>query len=438
LKKLLIILIIILFSGIIYALPLKENVSLQRGSFFLHIKLGTPRHPIFGKELDYSSVVRVEGSYLFFLRHYGFTRYNIKTRKTVYFPVPDKLTKGRNLFSLYVSRRGIWIGSADGYLLYYGRKSKKWKKYSIAKGFKVIVSRIHNSLTASSFKLGSEMRLFDEKTHRFFKLFQFPKEIPVRPICTIRQGSTYWSGTTLGLFRFRKGYPNYGWQMCGTRDGLAKTLVTDVIPIGKYLLLSTIKAQSVYLAANLKYTSYGKFVYNYFQEKWQRKENADPQFLKLNDCNDSRPSGGIWLYNIKTDRAVKFKGLNSDIFHLTKLNKTRYLAAGRDGLYLLEFKGNNMDLMRLALTKRKMINGLFVSKKRVGFLIGSSFYLSDKKKWEDKVIINQSTRSSVDLNSQTSRNRVGKKVIMSDKRNQYQSEEGKFIQQVEDYLNRVK
>ncbi len=442
LKKILLILIISLFSGSIYALPIKENISVEKGGAFLRIQLGSPHHPVYGQEIGYSSSVMFESEHIFFLRHYGFTRYSVKEQKAVYFPVPRKFTTGRNLFSLYVSKRGVWIGSADGYLLYYGRKKKKWRKYSLKKGFKVIVSRIHHSLTVFSFKIGSKVSLLDEKTRRFFKLFQFPKEIPARPIKTIRLGSDYWSGTTQGLFRFNKAYPNYSWQMCGARDGLSKTLVTDLIPVGKYLLLSSVKNQSIYFAANQKYTSYGKFVYNYLQKKWQRENQADKEFLKLNSSNRSLPLGGIWLYNTKTDRAKRFVGLDSDIFHLAKLNKTRYLAAGRDGLYLLQFKNNVIKLMRLALSRMNLVKAVLVSKKNVGFMIGGSFYLSGKKAWEKRVIHSQIYRTATGMSRHGVTAGSTSKKFASDKQSVYNvnddSEENRFIKQVEAYINRVK
>ena len=253
------------------------------------LQLPRPLHPLWGRELPGGSRLAYAAGSLYVSRRYGLSRLDLKSRKWSFLPLPRNAAAGP-IFSFSVQGKGITVVTTDGIVLYRNAGGRWRTLRKIAAGSGLTVSRGKKSWLVSS---GTAAPLFAGKP-----LYTLPFGNRVRSNSFLLAAGWAYLGTDSGLYRFSPS--GKIWEALGARDHLTKASVQGGVPWRRGLVLVSSRAQYARIQANVRMTSYGTFVYNYLQQRWDRqKRRVSPamrRFLRLNRRNTALPPGGIWLY----------------------------------------------------------------------------------------------------------------------------------------------
>lgn len=328
--------------------------------------------------------------------------------------------------SLYVSKNAVWVGLSDGRIACRLHHSGNWQIYESGQSSPQRLVVAGNSLLAFSQEPGGRVTFFDETAKRFLPYFSLPERLGAIPRTLRYFGTSWYLGTDLGLFRIeRPGTANLRWEMQGSRDGLSLMTIHDSLAAGKRLLLASSLNPYPRLARHIRLTSYGDFVFQYFQGRWVRHDwstaPALQHFLQINASNTTLPANGLWVYDEEQDRAITVRGAEDEFYRLIQIGTADWLAAGAGGLYRVGRLGQEYRALRILELPRLWIDDLQRDAEQVYVLSSRSLYAIPLQAF--------TVQRQVQLTNETT-NLVARRVGKA----QPLSEEDAFIRQIKHYL----
>lgn len=248
-------------------------------------------HPHWGRDLPGASRMVWDAPRLWFARRFGVFWLEPEGGRTGYLPLPAAAQAG-GIQSFTVVLGNLWVATADGLVFRRGADGT-WLRQPVRLHESSVLARGRTGLVAGS---GRELyRIFAPRMPDKPD-FSFPPGVDLRIRSFLDNGFRSFVGSDAGLFRVGA---NGEWEGLGTREHLAKAHVHDIAADDGHLVLATSRVQHARLPANVKLTGIGTFVYNYFQDRWERLNGRpDPQqrlFIEHNKKNRAIPPGGIWI-----------------------------------------------------------------------------------------------------------------------------------------------
>ena len=334
--------------------------------------------------------------------------------------------------SLYVSRNAAWVGLSDGRIARRMHASGNWQVYTSGRSSPQRLIVAGGSLLAFSQEPGGSVVFFDEAKGRFLPYFSLPERLALVPRTVRYFGTGWYLGTDLGLFRVeRPGTDNMKWAMQGSRHGLSLMTVHDCLPAGNRLLVASSVSPYPRLARHIRLTSYGDFVFQYFQGRWERyDERTAPDllhFLQVNASNTSVSPNGLWVYEEGQDRAWTVRGAEDEFYRLIQVDDTGWLAAGAGGLYRFGRVGQEYRALRIVALPRLWIDDLQRDSEHAYVLSSRSLYaipLKEFARGDTLQAVREGTNSAEVKTAGTNRRSAG----------QPQSEDEAFVRQIKRYL----
>jgi len=253
------------------------------------LRLPRPVHPGWGQELPGGNRLAYDRGSLYVSRRFGISRFRLQFGLWDYIPLP-LFSRAGQITSFSVIEGVIRAVTADGLVLVRSR-SGRWSRF-LSENFR----NVHCSAVSGRSYLVADggVRRFPGKR----LLFQLPFGQRFRSNRLLEAGGWWYLCSDSGLYRFSIG--SGAWETAGVRDHLSRANIQDGVLWRNGLVLVSSRSQYPRISANIKLTSYGTFVYNYFQKRWDRigKQVSPEQkrFLKLNRKNRSLPPGGVWVY----------------------------------------------------------------------------------------------------------------------------------------------
>jgi hypothetical protein len=317
-----------------------------------------------------------------------------------YYWLPDDL-KGGTIVSIYVSRTALWLGLSNGKVARCMLNTNSWRVYDIHNNAPIRLAVAEGSILAFETRTGGQIWFFNERAGAFQPYFDLPEELEVTPITPLRShGRSWYMGSDMGLFRIgRPGTGNLFWELCGTREGLAKTILHDFIEVqtpGPGLLLATSRPQRPRLPRNIRPTSYGYFAYNYLQGRWDRIREPLPskleQFLEMNAANTNTPSNGLWYYESGKDIAHQVRGAEGDFYRLAAVSPEISLAASMHGVFVVGMYQGSYRALRILELPEIRIDDIAGDAQNVYILAGRSVFVLPKNRFDAQIFERALTR----------------------------------------------
>ena len=373
-------------------------------------------------------------------RQTGLMKIDIVGRSADWIGLPA-IARGALPTAILRTGRNDWIGLSDGRVLARSRVRGEWREYRTGFGGEIRLANAGGSLLALSAQAAGGIDYFNESRMRFEHYFRLPEDLPVASLTFGLFRNAWYLGTDMGLFSIKRpGSGNMVWEMCGTREGLAKTSVHDMVSVRNDILLATSRVQYPRLPSNVKLTSYGNFLFNYFQGRWEREsefpDRTQEHFVRVNSRNTNLPPGGLWLYNPDKDIAFGIRGAEDDFFRIVPVKNDLWLAAATEGLYLVGWSGRSLRAVRLLDIPRGWIDDLARDAGMVHVLSGRTIYSFALKDWAighvSEVITNA---ESGGRQRQTAGQSAAQKTVVP-KSTDFYSEEARFMRQLERYIKK--
>ncbi|MDR2733643.1 MAG: hypothetical protein LBC99_03235 [Spirochaetota bacterium] len=333
---------------------------------------------------------------LYIARAYGVFAVQPDRKAYRYFWVPNA-QKNFHIISIHASRTSLWLGLSDGRAARASLHTDAWKFYPICVDTPITLRQAAGSLLAFEKRAGGQIWYLNESADAFEPYFALPPELGVTPIAPlINLGAAWFMGSDLGLFKLgRLGMNSITWELCGTREGLAKTIIQDAAPMGSGLLLAGTQPQHPRLPSNIRPTSYGYFVYNYIQGRWERIAEPLPpkieHFLGINAANTNLPSNGLWYYESGTDIAHPIRGAEGDFFRVADIRPGLSLAASMRGLYAVGMYQGAYRALRLLELPELWIDDIASDDRDVYILSGRGVFIIAKSNFSQDIFARELT-----------------------------------------------
>jgi hypothetical protein len=333
----------------------------------------------------------------------------------------------------------LWLGLSDGRIARRTIADGNWRIYATGQTSPQRLGVAGGSLLAFSQEPAGVVTYYKVAQDRFLLYFSLPQQLAVMPGALQLFQTGWYLGTDLGLFRLeRPGTDNMRWEMQGTIDGLSLMTVHDLLPAGQKLIIASSLSQYPRLARNLRLTSYGTFVYQYFQGRWERYDESTKSdlehFLSVNASNTRLAHNGLWIYDEREERAWTVRGAEDDFFRIVQLDDISWLAAAIGGLYRLDKTGLEYRAQRIVALPRLWIDDLAQDAQRVHILSGRSLYSIPKKSF---VAFLRHGVLAADETNRTLSTLTNRPAEIRPAGTQPLSEEEAFIRQITRYLERI-
>ena len=356
-----------------------------------------------------------------------------KTIQRYWFP---ESCEPATISSIFVSKTAVWIGLSDGRVALRRFRDGTWEIHESGNRGPQRIMEVAGSILAFSQESGGWVAYFHEAKRKFLPYFSLPGDLKAIPGSMKLYGRGWYLATDLGLFRIeRPGTEGMRWEMQGTRDGLSLMTIHDLAPLGNRLLLASSVSQYPRLPRHIRLTSYGSFVFDYFQGVWKRQgEPGLSHFLAVNASNATIPANGLWVYAQAGDRARTVRGAEDEFFRVLPVGPETWLAAGARGLYHCGRVGQEYRAVRIVSLPGLWIDDLARDAERAYVLSGRSLYEIPLNGLKDAVL--GSLKPDMALTNREPSERTNRQTWPQQVRPV--SEEAAFVSQITRYLESLK
>ena len=366
--------------------PQSRPLSYETFTEFTWIRLDDTVHAMHGADARKGRALYIgPDRSLYAARARSVLAINPERTRDRYYWLPDSVDA--NIVSIYVSRTSLWLGLSNGRVARCTLSTNAWKTYRVHESAPIRLWAAEGSLLAFETRTGGRIWFLNEAADEFQHYFNLPDELDVMPITPFRIHARSWyMGSDMGLFRIeRPGLDTLAWELCGTREGLAQTIIHDTLPAQAGLLLAGSRPQYPRLPRNIRPTSYGYFTYNYLQGRWERLREPLPakleQFLSMNAANTQIPSNGLWWYENGKDIAYRIRGSEGDFYRLAAVTPELTLAASRRGVFLVGIYQGEYRALRILDVPDLWIDDITGDAQNVYILAGRGIFVLPKSRF---------------------------------------------------------